>query len=145
MRQDKDRCFKFNTPNWKPCHNCKDKRFFNCEINKSYKDKEAWDISSSDEEKNNEDSRNSHESRNQNAILTLFVTPMMGISQPQTIKVYGYVKKTKVTILIDSGSSHKFIDTKMTRKLTYSSILPMNFKSPSREIGLLHVMGNATR
>ena len=42
---------------------------------------------------------------------------MACISQPQTMKVYGYVKKTKVTVLIDSGNSHNFIDTNIARQL----------------------------
>jgi hypothetical protein len=49
--------------------------------------------------------------------MTLYVAAMTGISQPQTLKVYGYVNKTKVTVLIDSGSSHNFIDTKIARQL----------------------------
>jgi hypothetical protein len=42
---------------------------------------------------------------------------MTGISQPQTLKVYGYVKKTKVTVLIDNDNSRNFIDMKSTRQL----------------------------
>jgi hypothetical protein len=58
MRQDKERCFKCNTPNWKLDNNCKEKKIFHCEIDKSEndKDKELGNISSSDEETNNEDS-----------------------------------------------------------------------------------------
>jgi hypothetical protein len=109
-------------PNWKSCHKCKDKKYFHCEIEKSEsdKDKEAGDISSSNEGTNNEDSRNSHESGNQNAILTPYVVLMMSIYQPQTLKIYVYAKKTKVTMLIDSGSSHHFKDTKIERKLNIS-------------------------
>jgi hypothetical protein len=40
-----------------------------------------------------------------------FIVAMTGITQPQTLKVFGYIKKTKVMVLIDSGSSHNFIDT----------------------------------
>jgi hypothetical protein len=42
---------------------------------------------------------------------------MTNISQPQILKVPGYVKKTRVTMLIDNGSSHKFIDTKIEKQL----------------------------
>ena len=121
MRQDKvkDRCFKCNAPNWKPSHKCKDKMFFHCKIDKSDsdKDEEAQDISSSDEETNNEDPQNPHELGNQNTNLTLYGTAMTRIYQPQTLKFYGYIKKTKVVVLIYSGSSHNFIDTNIARQL----------------------------
>jgi hypothetical protein len=53
---------------------------------------------------------------------------MIGISQPQTLKVYGYVKKTKVTLFIDSGSSHKFIYTNIARKLNICIHLTSEFQ-----------------
>jgi hypothetical protein len=42
---------------------------------------------------------------------------MTTIYQPQTLKVYGYVNKTNVTLIIDSGSSHNFIDANIARTL----------------------------
>jgi hypothetical protein len=53
----------------------------------------------------------------------------MGISQPQTLKVFGYIKKTKVTMLIDSGSSHNFIDTRIEKQLNMFIYPTSNFKS----------------
>jgi hypothetical protein len=93
--------------------------FFHCEIDESdsEKDEEEEDISSSDEETNNVNSGNSHGSQNQNASPTLFIAAMTCISQLQTLKVYGYVKKTKVIVLIYSGSSHNFRDTKISIQL----------------------------
>jgi hypothetical protein len=96
------------------------KNHYEIEKSDSEKDKEARDISSSDEEKNNEDSQNLHELGNQNVNLTLSVAAMTHISHPQTLKVYGYVKNTKVTLLIDSGSSHNFINTNIARKINIS-------------------------
>jgi hypothetical protein len=61
---------------------------------------------------------------------------MMGISHPQTLKVYGYVKKTKVTMLNDSGSSHNFVDTKIARKLNI-------FINPTYEFQV-SILGNRT-
>jgi hypothetical protein len=92
---------------------------FHCEIDKSDSDKgkEVGEIYSSNEETNNEDSRNPHELGNQKTNTKLSVYAMTSISQPQTLKFYGYVKKTKVTMLIDSGNSHKFIDTNISRQL----------------------------
>jgi hypothetical protein len=42
---------------------------------------------------------------------------MMGITQLQIFKVFGYINKTKVMMVIDSGSSQNFIDTKITKQL----------------------------
>ena len=36
---------------------------------------------------------------------------------PQTMKVHGQVGKHQITLLIDSGSTHNFLDTKIARKL----------------------------
>ena len=47
----------------------------------------------------------------------LSITTITGISQPQTLKILGYIKNTKVTILIDNGSSHNFMDTRIAKKL----------------------------
>ena len=52
------------------------------------------------------------ESNIEEAIVTptLYVASMMSISQPKTLKMFGYIKNAKVTILVDSGSTHKFIE-----------------------------------
>jgi len=66
--------------------------FFHWKVDKSdnNKDEEEGDVYSSNEETNNEDSRNLDELGNQNKNMTLYVATMTGISQPQTLKVYGY-------------------------------------------------------
>jgi hypothetical protein len=40
-----------------------------------------------------------------------------GIAQLQTLKLRGHVKKENVTILIDTGSTHNFIDINVARRL----------------------------
>jgi hypothetical protein len=40
-----------------------------------------------------------------------------GISTPQTLKIKGYIKKKKVIVLIDSGSTHNFIHYKLFKAL----------------------------
>jgi hypothetical protein len=40
-----------------------------------------------------------------------------GISTPQTLKIEGYIKKKKVIVLIDSGSTHNFIHYKLAKDL----------------------------
>ena len=41
------------------------------------------------------------------------------ISTPQTLKIEGYIKKKKVTVLIDSGSTHNFIHYKLAKALNW--------------------------
>jgi len=94
-------------------------KLYSFQIDKSEhdKDEEVGDISSCDEEINNLDSRNYHELGNKNISLTHFVSVITSISHPQTLNVYGYVKKTKVKILIYSFSSHNVIDMNIEGKL----------------------------
>ena len=42
---------------------------------------------------------------------------MVGINTPQTINIEGYIKKKKVTVLIDSCSTHNFIHCKLAKVL----------------------------
>jgi len=42
-----------------------------------------------------------------------------GINAPQTLKIDTYIKKKKVTMLIDSRSTHKFINYKLAKLLNY--------------------------
>ena len=42
---------------------------------------------------------------------------LSGFSVPQTLKVVGFLKKQKVTVLIDSGSTHNFINKKLATRL----------------------------
>jgi hypothetical protein len=42
-----------------------------------------------------------------------------GINTPQTLKIKGYIKKKKVIVLIDSGSTHTFIHYKLSKDLNF--------------------------
>ena len=42
---------------------------------------------------------------------------MAGITTPQTIKIEEQIKKKKVIVLIDSGSTHNFIHCKVAKEL----------------------------
>ena len=57
----------------------------------------------------------SDESNTEEAIVTptLLVATMTSISQPQTLKTFGYIKNSKVTVLVDNGSTHNFIDSRV--------------------------------
>ena len=39
------------------------------------------------------------------------------VSTPQTLNIEGYIKKKKVTVFIDSGSTHNFIHSKLSKVL----------------------------
>ena len=52
---------------------------------------------------------------------TISCHALAGISTPQTLKIEGYIKKKKVTVLIDSGSTHNFIHCKLAKVLLFLS------------------------
>ena len=49
--------------------------------------------------------------------LTISCNALDGITTPQTIKIEGHIKKKKVRVSIDSGSTHNFIDCKIAKEL----------------------------
>ena len=48
--------------------------------------------------------------------LTISCNALEEITTPQTIKIEGHIKKKKVRVLIDSGSTHNFIDCKISKE-----------------------------
>jgi hypothetical protein len=48
---------------------------------------------------------------------TISCNALAGISTPQTLKIEGYIKKKKIIVLIDSGSTHNFIHHKLAKDL----------------------------
>ena len=49
--------------------------------------------------------------------MTISCNALAGITTPQTLKIEGHIKKKKVIVLIDSGSTHKFIHFKVAKEL----------------------------
>ncbi len=49
--------------------------------------------------------------------LTISCNALTRITTPQTLKIKGHIKKKKVIVLIDSGSTHNFIHCKITKEL----------------------------
>jgi len=49
--------------------------------------------------------------------LTISCNALARITTPQTIKIEGHIKKKKVIVLIDLGSTHNFIHCKIAKKL----------------------------
>ena len=48
---------------------------------------------------------------------TISCNALAGITTPQTLKIEGYTGKKKVIVLIDSGSTHNFIYSKIAKDL----------------------------
>ena len=48
---------------------------------------------------------------------TISCNALVGITTPQTVKIEGQIKKRKVIVLIDSGSTHNFIHCKVAKEL----------------------------
>jgi hypothetical protein len=48
---------------------------------------------------------------------TISCHALAGINTPQTLKIKGYIKKKKVIVLIDFGSTHNFIHCKLAKAL----------------------------
>jgi hypothetical protein len=53
---------------------------------------------------------------------------LANISSPQTLKIEGYIKKENVTLLIDSGSIHNFINYKLAKDLNCIVYLTPEFQ-----------------
>jgi hypothetical protein len=113
VRDEKNWCFRCHAPNLKLGHKCKENKFYPCEVhsdnNKEVSNSSPFDV---DLENSNKESKNTRVSNYQNS------------TQPQNLKVLGYIKNTRVTMLIDSGSSHNFNYAKIEKQLNmffYSS------------------------
>ena len=53
---------------------------------------------------------------------------MTGMSQPQTLKLKGHIKKNNVVVLIDSGSTHNILYATMAKRLYIFSFPLPNMK-----------------
>lgn len=66
---------------------------------------------------------------------------LLGISSPQTLKLQGYIKHRKVVVLVDSGSTHNFIDNKAAKEI-HCYVHPMaNFQIMIANGGLMKCGG----
>jgi len=53
---------------------------------------------------------------------------MTGISQPQTLKLKGHIKKNNVVVLINSDRTHNFLDATVEKRLNIFSFPLPNMK-----------------
>ena len=102
------------------CFNC-DKKY-----SKGHKcgEKKLFYIDCEEEEEREQEQEPSQD-ENVEAISSEELTPTIScnalarISTPQTLKIEGYIKKKKVIVLIDSGSTHNFIHYKLAKSLNF--------------------------
>ena len=59
---------------------------------------------------------------------TIYCHALSGINTPQTLKIEGYIKNKKVTVLIDFGSTRNFIHCNVAKDLNCFVYLHQNFK-----------------
>jgi hypothetical protein len=103
------------------CFNCDSKysKGHKCGENKLF----YIDCEEEEEEQEQEQEQEPSQDENVEAISSEELTPtiscnvLAGISTPQTLKIEGYIKKKKVIVLIDFGSTHNFIHYKLAKDL----------------------------
>ena len=69
---------------------------------------------------------------------TIYCHALVGISTPQTLKIEGYIKKKKATVLIDSGSTYNFIHCKLSKFLNWFVYLAPEFQVMIRYGGTIN-------
>ena len=70
-----------------------------------------------DEEKEQETLEEKEQETPEEITPTISCNALARITTPQTLKIEGYIKKKKVIVLIDSGSTHNFIHSKIAKDL----------------------------
>jgi hypothetical protein len=63
------------------------------------------------------------------------------INTPKSIKIQRYIKNKKVTILIDSGSTHNFINYKLARYLNCFVYPTLEFQVMIADGGIINCSG----
>lgn len=53
---------------------------------------------------------------------------IIGIAQPQALKLKGHIKKQNIIVLIDLGSTHNFIDVSVAKRMNIVSYLIADLK-----------------
>jgi hypothetical protein len=100
--------------------------FFNCDnkYSKGHKfgEKKLFYIDCEEEEEQEQEQEpsqdeNVEEISSEELTPTISCNALFGISTPQTLDIEGYIKKKKVIVLIDFGSTHSFIHYKLARAL----------------------------
>jgi hypothetical protein len=76
---------------------------------------------------------------------TISCNALAGISTPQTLKIEGYIKKKKVIVLIDSGSTHNFIHYKLAKALNCFVYPVPKFQVMIADGGTINCLGKCNK
>ena len=93
-------------------HKCNNKNLYKCEVEK----KSESSIRDSDDEASKEENLDVNV-ESKEIMPKISLAAITGITQSQTLKLRGHVKKENVTVLIDTGSTHNFIDVNVAKRL----------------------------
>jgi hypothetical protein len=130
-RKEKGLCFNCDNK-YSKGHKCGEKKLFyiDCE-----------------EEEEQEQEQETSQDENVEAISSEELTPIIscnalaGISTPQTLKIEGYIKKKKVIVLIDYGSTHNFIHYKLANALNCFVYPTLEFQVMIADGGTINCSG----
>jgi hypothetical protein len=104
-RKEKGLCFNCDNK-YSKGHKCSEKKLFYID----YEEEE-------EEEQEPSQYENVEEISSKELIPMISCNALARISTPQTLKIEGYIKKKKVIVLIDFGSTHNFIHYKLAKAL----------------------------
>ncbi|TXG61145.1 hypothetical protein EZV62_012508 [Acer yangbiense] len=123
-------CFKCGEK-WNKDHRCRTGKVFMI-IDSSESDD---DVVSDREATSDEGELRVAELGENNCEAELSLNAMSGVSKPSTMRLMAWVRKFEVSMLVDSGSSHNFINTNIVRKigLRGAAIEPFDVKVANGE------------
>jgi hypothetical protein len=76
---------------------------------------------------------------------TISCNALARISTPQTLKIEGFIKKKKVIVLIDSGSTHNFIHYKLAKALNFFVYPEPEFQVMIADGGAINFLGKCNK
>ena len=127
---------------WDPKHRCakgkEPKNLYNCEATND-SNSEDYDV------EDTEDASEFSPELDDGSIPQVSLSAMTGISQPQTLKLKGHIKKNKVVVLVDSGITHNFLDATVAKRLNIFSFPLPNMKVMIANGKKIEKVGNAIR